>query len=96
MKPAYANQSKERNTFLFGDEHNSRFFLMGYQTFVTSFMNGPLIFKSFCFQINSRGTWEDLLSCFEIDESTLNAALGLKQVYLRHLEPYEKIHFQVN
>ena len=24
----------------------------------------------------------------------MNAALGLKQVYLRHLEPYEKIHFQ--
>ena len=47
------------------------------------------------FQINNKGTWDDLLTCFDIDESTLNAALGLKQVYLRYLEPYEKIHFQV-
>jgi AT-rich interactive domain-containing protein 2 len=47
------------------------------------------------FQINSKGSWEELLTCFEFEESTLNGALGLKQVYLRHLEPYEKVHFQV-
>ena len=47
------------------------------------------------FQINNKGSWEELLSCFDIEESTLNGALALKQVYLRYLEPYEKIHYQV-
>lgn len=47
------------------------------------------------FQINNRGGWDELLQCFEIDEATLNAALGVKHVYMRHLESYEKVHYQV-
>jgi hypothetical protein len=53
------------------------------------------VIAEFAFQINNRGGWDELLTCFEIDEATLNAALGVKHVYMRHLEPYEKVHYQV-
>ena len=44
-------------------------------------------------QVNRCDGWEELLSSFGIDEATANGALALKQMYLRYLDPYEKVHF---
>ena len=45
------------------------------------------------FQLNSRSGWEDLVTLFGISDSTANGALSLKQIYLRYLDSYEKVHF---
>ncbi|XP_040569596.1 SWI/SNF nucleosome remodeling complex component [Lepeophtheirus salmonis] len=44
-------------------------------------------------KVNSRNAWEDFLETFELGQATTNAALGLKQIYLRYLDSYEKYHF---
>eukprot|EP00096_Caligus_rogercresseyi_P011305 TRINITY_DN4406_c0_g2_i1.p1 TRINITY_DN4406_c0_g2~~TRINITY_DN4406_c0_g2_i1.p1 ORF type:complete len:1235 (+),score=353.21 TRINITY_DN4406_c0_g2_i1:632-4336(+) len=44
-------------------------------------------------KVNSRNGWEEFLECFDLGDGTANAALGLKQIYLRYLDAYEKIHF---
>ncbi|QQP48810.1 Uncharacterized protein FKW44_009240 [Caligus rogercresseyi] len=49
--------------------------------------------------VTAHGGWKRLagcerfLECFDLGDGTANAALGLKQIYLRYLDAYEKIHF---
>ncbi|TRY73680.1 hypothetical protein TCAL_10161 [Tigriopus californicus] len=43
--------------------------------------------------VNSRVGWEEIVTLFELPESTANAALALKHTYLRFLDAYEKLHF---
>ncbi|XP_059079152.1 AT-rich interactive domain-containing protein 2-like [Tigriopus californicus] len=44
-------------------------------------------------KVNSRVGWEEIVTLFELPESTANAALALKHTYLRFLDAYEKLHF---
>ncbi len=48
---------------------------------------------NFAFQVNSKSGWEELSGLFDYPENTGNGALLLKQVYLRYLDAYEKLHY---
>ena len=43
--------------------------------------------------MNSKSSWEELLGLFDYPENTANGALLLKQIYLRYLDAYEKVHY---
>lgn len=45
------------------------------------------------FQINYRNEWEDLVPEFGLPAQCVNASVALKQIYMRYLDRYEKIHF---
>lgn len=44
-------------------------------------------------QINYRNEWEDLVPEFNLPKKCVNASVALKQIYLRYLDRYEKVHF---
>ncbi len=44
-------------------------------------------------KVNSKAGWDDLLTCFDLSESTAHGAQAIKHLYLRYLDPYEKAHF---
>nr|XP_018917208.1 PREDICTED: AT-rich interactive domain-containing protein 2 isoform X2 [Bemisia tabaci] len=44
-------------------------------------------------KVNSRNEWEDLLVNFNVPKNCVNSSVALKQIYLRFLDRYEKVHF---
>lgn len=44
-------------------------------------------------QINYRNEWEDLVPEFDLPAKCVNASVALKQIYMRYLDRYEKVHF---
>ncbi|XP_034251223.1 AT-rich interactive domain-containing protein 2 isoform X2 [Thrips palmi] len=44
-------------------------------------------------KVNHRNEWEDLLEQFKLPQRCVNSGVALKQVYLRYLDRYEKVHF---
>lgn len=49
--------------------------------------------NEFHLQINYRNEWEDLVPEFNLPKKCVNASVALKQIYLRYLDRYEKVHF---
>jgi AT-rich interactive domain-containing protein 2 len=43
--------------------------------------------------VNQRSEWETLLEQFTLPSCTVNGGVALKQVYVRYLERYERVHF---
>lgn len=44
-------------------------------------------------KVNSRNEWDQILDEFNIPKRCVNSDVALKQIYLRYLDKYEKIHF---
>ncbi|XP_076351689.1 AT-rich interactive domain-containing protein 2-like [Tachypleus tridentatus] len=44
-------------------------------------------------RVSEINKWEELLGRLKIAKSCVNAALALRQIYIRYLDAYEKIHF---
>jgi len=44
-------------------------------------------------RVNNRNGWDELLESFDLQPSTVNGSLSLKQTYLRYLDSYEKYYF---
>lgn len=44
-------------------------------------------------KVNNRNEWDDLLIELKIPDRCVNVSVALKQVYLRYLDRYEKVHF---
>lgn len=45
-------------------------------------------------KVNYRNEWDELLGDFRVADKCVNAAVALKQIYMRYLDRYEKLHFQ--
>lgn len=45
-------------------------------------------------KVNYRNEWDELVPDFHISAKCVNAAVVLKQIYMRFLDRYEKLHFQ--
>ncbi|KAK6626139.1 hypothetical protein RUM43_006444 [Polyplax serrata] len=53
-----------------------------------------LINLEFClFQVNRTNQWKDILNEFHIPKGCVNGGNALKQIYLRYLDRYEKVHY---
>ncbi|CAH1286487.1 unnamed protein product [Diabrotica balteata] len=44
-------------------------------------------------RVNSKNTWSELLPVFKLPASCVNGSIALKQIYLRYLDRWEKVHF---
>lgn len=44
-------------------------------------------------KVNSRNEWESLVDHFSLPKHCVNCGVGLKQIYLRYLDRYEKVHY---
>lgn len=44
-------------------------------------------------KVNSRNEWDQVLDEFNIPKHCVNSDVAIKQIYLRYLDRYEKIHF---
>lgn len=44
-------------------------------------------------KVNNRNEWDELLQELKIPNRCVNVSVALKQVYLRYLDRYEKVHF---
>uniref|UniRef100_A0A0K8S4F2 AT-rich interactive domain-containing protein 2 n=1 Tax=Lygus hesperus TaxID=30085 RepID=A0A0K8S4F2_LYGHE len=44
-------------------------------------------------KVNARNEWEQIIGDFDIPLKCVNASVAIKQVYLRYLDRYEKIHY---
>ncbi|XP_045481042.1 AT-rich interactive domain-containing protein 2 isoform X5 [Harmonia axyridis] len=44
-------------------------------------------------KVNSKNAWPDLLQHFHLPSKCVNGSIALKQVYLRYLDRWEKVHF---
>ncbi|KAK3921732.1 AT-rich interactive domain-containing protein 2 [Frankliniella fusca] len=44
-------------------------------------------------KVNYKNEWDDLMDQFKLPQQCVNAGVALKQVYLRYLDRYEKVHF---
>ena len=45
------------------------------------------------FQINYRNEWEELVEEFDLPKKCVNASVALKQIFMRYLDRYERLHF---
>ncbi|XP_060530218.1 AT-rich interactive domain-containing protein 2 isoform X3 [Cylas formicarius] len=43
-------------------------------------------------KVNSKNNWGDLLPCFKLPRNCVNACVAIKQIYLRYLDRWEKLH----
>ncbi|KAK0096264.1 hypothetical protein PV326_005915, partial [Microctonus aethiopoides] len=43
--------------------------------------------------VNTRNEWSSLCEQFHLPSACVNSGVGLKQIYLRYLDRYEKVHF---
>lgn len=44
-------------------------------------------------QVNYRSEWDEMLPDFGISKNCVNASVALKNIYIRFLDRYEKVHF---
>ncbi|XP_076249375.1 brahma associated protein 170kD isoform X2 [Calliopsis andreniformis] len=44
-------------------------------------------------RVNTRNEWASLCEQFHLPNGCVNSGVGLKQIYLRYLDRYEKVHF---
>ncbi|KAG5322670.1 ARID2 protein, partial [Pseudoatta argentina] len=44
-------------------------------------------------EVNTRNEWASLCEQFHLPGGCINSGVGLKQIYLRYLDRYEKVHF---
>ncbi|XP_033217810.1 AT-rich interactive domain-containing protein 2 isoform X2 [Belonocnema kinseyi] len=44
-------------------------------------------------KVNSKNEWSSLCEQFHLPNGCVNSGVGLKQIYLRYLDRYEKVHF---
>ncbi|XP_031339468.1 AT-rich interactive domain-containing protein 2-like isoform X2 [Photinus pyralis] len=44
-------------------------------------------------KVNSKNAWSELFQQFKLPSRCINAGVGLKQLYLRYLDRWEKVHF---
>ncbi|XP_057341510.1 AT-rich interactive domain-containing protein 2 isoform X2 [Microplitis mediator] len=44
-------------------------------------------------KVNTRNEWSSLCEQFHLPNGCVNSGVGLKQIYLRYLDRYEKVHF---
>ncbi|XP_073998819.1 brahma associated protein 170kD isoform X2 [Rhodnius prolixus] len=44
-------------------------------------------------KVNSRNEWDQILAEFNIPKHCVNGGVAIKQIYLRYLDRYEKLHF---
>ncbi|XP_034948454.1 AT-rich interactive domain-containing protein 2 isoform X2 [Chelonus insularis] len=44
-------------------------------------------------KVNTRNEWASLCEQFHLPDGCVNSGVGLKQIYLRYLDRYEKVHF---
>ncbi|KAJ8668213.1 hypothetical protein QAD02_009876 [Eretmocerus hayati] len=44
-------------------------------------------------QVNNRNEWSYICEEFHLPSGCVNSSVGLKQIYLRYLDRYEKVHF---
>ncbi|KAK9875639.1 hypothetical protein WA026_009438 [Henosepilachna vigintioctopunctata] len=44
-------------------------------------------------KVNSKNAWPDLLQHFHLPSKCVNGSIALKQVYLRYLDRWEKVHY---
>ncbi|XP_018568229.1 AT-rich interactive domain-containing protein 2 isoform X2 [Anoplophora glabripennis] len=44
-------------------------------------------------KVNSRNAWKDLLPSLKIPATCVNGSVALKQIYLRYLDRWEKVHY---
>ncbi|XP_012541662.1 AT-rich interactive domain-containing protein 2 isoform X3 [Monomorium pharaonis] len=44
-------------------------------------------------KVNTRNEWASLCEQFHLPNGCINSGVGLKQIYLRYLDRYEKVHF---
>ncbi|XP_033349462.1 AT-rich interactive domain-containing protein 2 isoform X3 [Bombus vosnesenskii] len=44
-------------------------------------------------KVNTRNEWASLCEQFHLPNGCVNSGVGLKQIYLRYLDRYEKVHF---
>ncbi|XP_019890081.1 AT-rich interactive domain-containing protein 2 isoform X2 [Ooceraea biroi] len=44
-------------------------------------------------KVNTRNEWASLCEQFHLPSGCINSGVGLKQIYLRYLDRYEKVHF---
>ncbi|XP_035738109.1 AT-rich interactive domain-containing protein 2-like isoform X3 [Vespa mandarinia] len=44
-------------------------------------------------KVNTRNEWASLCEQFHLPNGCVNSGIGLKQIYLRYLDRYEKVHF---
>ena len=44
-------------------------------------------------KVNYRNEWEEMVAEFNLPEKCVNASVALKQIYMRYLDKYEKLHF---
>ncbi|XP_049826034.1 AT-rich interactive domain-containing protein 2 isoform X3 [Aethina tumida] len=44
-------------------------------------------------KVNSKNTWSEILPHFKVPSHCVNASVGLKQIYLRYLDRWEKVHY---
>ncbi|XP_066999631.2 AT-rich interactive domain-containing protein 2 isoform X4 [Anabrus simplex] len=44
-------------------------------------------------KVNSRNEWETLVDHFRLTKHCVNSGVALKQIYLRYLDRYEKLHY---
>ncbi|XP_059480726.1 AT-rich interactive domain-containing protein 2 isoform X10 [Neocloeon triangulifer] len=44
-------------------------------------------------KVNQRAEWDVLLEQFSLPSSCVNGGIALKQIYIRYLERYERVHF---
>lgn len=44
-------------------------------------------------KVNLRDEWEEVLADMQIQESCVNIAIAIKQIYIRYLDRYEKVYF---
>ncbi|KAL1110323.1 hypothetical protein AAG570_007856 [Ranatra chinensis] len=43
--------------------------------------------------VNSRNEWDKVLEDFNVPKYCVNSTVGIKQIYLRYLDRYEKVHY---
>ncbi|GLV39949.1 bicoid stability factor [Carabus blaptoides fortunei] len=44
-------------------------------------------------KVNARNEWETIFEQFDLPTKCVNSAVALKQIYIRYLDRYEKVHF---
>lgn len=44
-------------------------------------------------RVNNRNDWDEVISDFKLPEKCVNASIALKQIYIRYLDRYEKVHY---
>ncbi|XP_054261438.1 AT-rich interactive domain-containing protein 2 isoform X4 [Macrosteles quadrilineatus] len=44
-------------------------------------------------KVNSRNEWDAVLDNFNVPKNCVNSSVALKQIYLRYLDRYEKVHY---